>query len=319
MCRSCPTLGSPSSCRRPRRSRNGTASGSAPPRKRTRRSTRTDGCAGSCADRRTSTWCASAVDCKLCGAADLPLCYTQGDRRQFLFYRCPTCRLVVYDTRTGVNQEKYIFSAVDPTAPTRQNRGHRQTYAFIARHARPPGRMLDLGCGDGVVLWLARQDGWEVRGVELFAEQTTVVRETLGLQVETSDIMSYVVRPMSYDVVVLTHVLEHLPDPLAALRKIHDALKPGGAGVLEFPNIDAWDARLRRLLDRLHIRRRHYRPDYVPGHVQEFCRESFALACGRAGLALERWETYSVNPAQYWFFRHIPVGNKARVLVRRPA
>ena len=258
------------------------------------------------------------MNCKLCGATDLPLFYTQGDRRQYRFHRCPVCRLVVYDTRTGVNQEKYIFSTVDPEAPTRQNRGHRQTYAFIRRFARPPGRMLDLGCGDGTVLWLARKDGWEVQGVELFPEQTSLVREKLGLEVETSDIMSYDVRRASCDVVVLTHVLEHLPDPLATLEKIRGLLKPGGIGVLEFPNIDALDARLRRLLDRLHLHRRHYPPTYAPGHVQEFCRASFAFACGKTGLALERWETYAINPVQYWLFRHVPLGNKARVLVRRP-
>lgn len=76
------------------------------------------------------------MDCKLCAATDLPLFYTQGDRRQFRFYRCPRCRFVVYDMRSGVNQEKYILAAVDPDAPTRQNRGHRQTYAFFAGATR---------------------------------------------------------------------------------------------------------------------------------------------------------------------------------------
>lgn len=244
--------------------------------------------------------------------------YTQGDRRQYRFYRCPRCRLVVYDAAAGVNQEKYVLSALDPEAHTRQNSGHRQTYAFLHRYARPPGRLLDLGCGDGTVLYLARRDGWEVLGVELFPEQTALVRERLGLDVVTSDIMSYDVGPIPYDVVVLTHVLEHLPDPLAAMEKIRGLLKPGGVGVLEFPNIDALDARLRRLLERLHVHRRRYAPDYAPGHRHEFCRASFAYLLRRAGLALERWETYSVNPAKYFLFRHVPIGNKARVLVRRP-
>ena len=258
------------------------------------------------------------MNCKLCGTADLPLFYTQGDRRQYRFYRCPNCRLVVYDTRTGVNQEKYILTRVDPRAPTRQNRGHRQTYAFIQRHAPGKGRMLDLGCGDGTVLWLAREDGWEVKGTELFPEHVELVRDTLGLDVEVSDITAYKGVEKSWDCVVLTHVLEHLPDPVGALRKIHDLLKPGGVGVLEFPNIDAFDARLRRLLDKVHIHRRHYAPTYAPGHVQEFCRYSFAYASRLAGLELEVWETYAINPVKYALFRAIPIGNKARVLVRRP-
>lgn len=257
------------------------------------------------------------MTCKLCGSAALRLFYTQGDQRQFKFYRCHDCRLVVYDTRTGVNQEKYILTRVDPRAATRQNRGHRQTYAFITRYTTRPGRMLDLGCGDGTVLWLARQDGWDVEGVELFPEHAKLVRETLGLNVETSDITAYTGVDEAWDCVVLTHVLEHLPNPVGALAKIRRLLKPGGIGVLEFPNIDAFDARLRRLLDRLRLHRRHYAATYAPGHVQEFCRASFEYAARKAGLTLAVWETYAINPLQDALFRHLPIGNKARVLVRR--
>ena len=208
------------------------------------------------------------------------------------------------------------MAKIDPTAATRQNLGHRQTYDFIRRYKRPPGRMLDLGCGDGIVLHSARRDGWDVHGLELFPEQVALVRETLGLDVETSDIESYQGAPGSWDVVVLTHVLEHLPDPVGALRKIRDLLKPDGVGVLEFPNIDALDARVRRWLARRRIHRHRYRPDYVPGHVQEFCRRSFAFAAERAGLRLAHWETYAVHPVKYFLYRRIPLGNKARVLVR---
>jgi SAM-dependent methyltransferase len=257
------------------------------------------------------------MNCKLCDQRNLPLCYTQGDHDQYRFYRCPRCRLVVYDTTTGVNQEKYVMVRIDPDAPTRQNRGHRQTYAFIRRHRPAPGRMLDLGCGDGIVLHLARQDGWQVQGIELFPEQVDLVRTTLGLDVAVSDIESFRGAPASWDVVLLTHVLEHLPDPVSALRKIRELLAPGGIGVLEFPNIDALDAKLRRALRRWRLHRHRYRPDYVPGHVQEFCRTSFAFAAEQAGLALAHWETYAVNPFKYFVYRYLPLGNKARVLVTR--
>jgi len=41
------------------------------------------------------------------------------------------------------------------------------------------------------------------------------------------------------------------------------------------------------------------------------------IRCAKAGLQLEVWETYSVNPLKYTLFRTLPIGNKARVLVRR--
>jgi SAM-dependent methyltransferase len=257
------------------------------------------------------------VTCTVCGAAGLPLFYTQGDRRQFQFYRCPQCRLVVYDRSAGVSQEKYLLRAVDP-ARAGQGPGHRQTYAFIRRWAKP-GRLLDLGCGDGGVLWLARRDGWEVEGVELFAEQAALVRERLGVPVAAADIMTYEGARGAWDVVLLRHVLEHLPDPVRALAKIRDLLAPGGAAILEFPNIDALDARVRRALDRWGVHRRHYAATYRPGHVHEFCRASFAYAAARAGLVVERWETYAMHPLKYALYRVLPMGNKARVLARRAA
>ena len=144
------------------------------------------------------------------------------------------------------------------------------------------------------------------------------VDKTYGDSTYVCDLANIPAENERYDAVLFTQVMEHLPDPLGALRKIRDLLKPGGVGVLEFPNIDAFDARLRRWLDRWHVHRHHYAPTYVPGHVQEFCRASFAFAAERAGLALEVWETYAINPVKYLLFRHVPIGNKARVLVRRP-
>ena len=223
---------------------------------------------------------------------------------------------MVYDTSSGVNQEKYILRRVDPRANTKQNRGHRQTYGFIRRHARRPGRMLDLGCGDGTVLWLARADGWDVEGVELNPEHAAMVQRTHGFPVTASDLDGYQGTPGAWDVVVLTHVLEHVRDPVNVLGKIRSLLRPGGVGVLEFPNIDAVDARVRRFLHRTGLHRHRYAPTYKPGHVQEFCRASFAFACARAGLELLVWETYAVNPLKYVLYRVVPIGNKARVLVR---
>ena len=41
------------------------------------------------------------------------------------------------------------------------------------------------------------------------------------------------------------------------------------------------------------------------------------LSLAGAGLALEHWETYALNPVKYLIYRRVPLGNKARVLVRR--
>ena len=260
--------------------------------------------------------------CRLCGGTDLRLAYTQGNERQFRFYRCGDCRLVNYDLSTGLNQEKYAGEPADPRdAAHRRNRGQASTYEFVRRKIRTRGRLLNIGCGNGRLLYLAKQDGWSVEGVELSPALAESVGRELGIKVTVADFLEYdigasVEGEAGYDLVFLRHVLEHLPDARLAMEKIHRLLRPGGLVILEFPNVDALDLRIKRFLH-AHGRPKRYAADYVPGHCNEFCRRSFATLARRTGFLLEDWSTYSTNPMQDRLYRAFPIGNKARALVRR--
>lgn len=262
-----------------------------------------------------------AMTCRLCGSGDLVLAYTQGDEGQYRFYRCQSCRLVNYDLEGGIDQEKYAdVTAAPADDEARANRGSTRTYAYLSRHARPPGRLLDIGCGNGRILHLASRDGWHANGLELSPELARRTEAVTGCRVlETSflDPGAAAIDGALFDVVILRHVLEHLPDTRLALGRIRSLLAPGGVAVLEFPNIDAPDLRMKRWLERKGLRRKRYGPGYVPGHCNEFCRQSFAFAARVSGLRIDDWHTYSSRP---WLDRLYGVfgwGNKARVLVRR--
>lgn len=117
---------------------------------------------------------------------------------------------------------------------------------------------------------------------------------------------------VKYDVVVLRHVLEHLPDPVLAMRKINGLLVPGGRAILEFPNIAAWELTLKRRMKNLGLHRKKYRDGYVPGHCTEFSRKSFGFLAAAAGFEIEVWETYSYHPFTNFLLGCIPAGVKAR-------
>lgn len=261
--------------------------------------------------------------CRLCGGNDLRLYYSQGNDRRYRFYRCQRCRLVNYDLSAGLNQEKYGDAFTDPLDVThRHNRGQTATWTFVLSRIRRTGRLLDIGCGNGRILHLARQDGWHVQGLELSAHLTERVHATLGVPVEVSDFLLYDIRQSNvaqegFDLVLLRHVLEHLPDPILAMEKIRGLLRPGGYAVLEFPNIDALDLRLKRVLEKVGLKRKRYAADYMPGHCNEYCRESFIHLLERAGFDLECWTTYSLRPLENTLYRLCPWGNKARALIRR--
>lgn len=108
------------------------------------------------------------MECRLCGSGDLSLYYTQGNHDEYRYYRCARCGLVNYDLSGGLDQEKYGEVFTDPRdGRLKFNAGQSATFRFIRKHLREKGRLLDIGCGNGRLLMLARDAGWEVAGLEL--------------------------------------------------------------------------------------------------------------------------------------------------------
>jgi SAM-dependent methyltransferase len=258
------------------------------------------------------------ANCRLCGGTDLSECYSHGNDREWKYYRCRTCKVVNYDLSCPLSQHRYI-ELTDPSDAThRINRNQARSYEFIQSNIHQRGSILEIGCGNGKLLSLAREDGWTVHGIELSSEMAEFVGKTLSIDVDVADFLEY--EPpdgLAYDAIVLRHVLEHLPDPVAAMRKIHALLADGGAAALEFPNIDSLDLRLARLFREKGPLRKKYPPDFLPGHCMEFCRASFEYLLNETGFTLEHWSTYSHTPALSPIYNALHYGNKARVLVRK--
>ena len=109
----------------------------------------------------------------------------------------------------------------------------------IERHA-PRGRMLEVGCGHGLLLDEARRRGWAVEGLEL-ADASREHARSLGLDVRDQTLEE---AEGVYGAVVLADVLEHLDDPVAALRQIGGLLAPGGVTLIVTPDPASRTARL---------------------------------------------------------------------------
>ena len=260
--------------------------------------------------------------CRLCGSRSLRLYYTQGNGGEFRFYQCPVCKLVNYDLSGGLDQQKYAQVFEDPLDDKIGcNGAQTATYRFLAKHVPARGRLLDIGCGNGRLLHLARRAGWAVSGLELSPFLAESVTRRLGVPVAVGSIGEYDVPRRSdhdkYDLIVLRHVLEHLPDPKSAMATVHSLLTDDGRVLLEFPNIEGFDIRCKRWLRKMHLAHKRYPPAYRPGHCNEYCRESFLNLVGRTGFALVVWETYSHIPVRNLVFNRWHIGGKVRTIIRR--
>jgi 2-polyprenyl-3-methyl-5-hydroxy-6-metoxy-1,4-benzoquinol methylase len=106
-----------------------------------------------------------------------------------------------------------------------------------------PRRMLELGCGTGVFLDVARQAGWQVEGVEVSAYAGERARER-GLAVNTTPVEDLRPTPGAYDCVALWDVIEHVRDPAAVLHAAARALRPGGVLALSTGDVTSLCAAL---------------------------------------------------------------------------
>jgi len=100
--------------------------------------------------------------------------------------------------------------------------------------SRPGGELLEIGCGKGHLMQLASPH-FTISGLELSEDATRDLDPSFRERIVIADVEDYVLPPAQYDVIVAFNVLEHLRDPASVLRRIAQALKPGGVLVGSVP------------------------------------------------------------------------------------
>ncbi len=189
------------------------------------------------------------------------------------------CARCSHGSVAGVPDEAAVSSAyadaADPVS-LREEPGQVETARrVLARVERsvPPGRVLDVGCWTGSFLVAAAERGWTARGYEPSTWAAGRARER-GADVVVGSLADAVSAGETARLVVLADVIEHLDDPVAALRDLAGLLDPDGAVLLMLPDAGS---RLARALGA-----RWW--SVLPMHLHYFSRGSMARALDAAGL-----------------------------------
>lgn len=103
------------------------------------------------------------------------------------------------------------------------------------------GKLLDIGCGTGYFLHVAQKRGFTVAGIEKNELARTHAITRFGLDVKDEKSF-FEMAGLSFNIVTLWHVLEHLEQLNESLEKINDILTPDGTLVIALPNCRSYDA-----------------------------------------------------------------------------
>jgi SAM-dependent methyltransferase len=155
---------------------------------------------------------------------------------------------------------------------------------FISRF-KSGGRLLEVGCGGGELLALARRRGFQVAGVEPNLE-AALATEALGIEVERSSIEESRLPEKSVEVVFHVDLLSHFPDPVRALRKMARLVPTGGLVCFEV-GVGGLGPRWSRWVGRAGY----------PQHLWLYSEDAIHSLLNRAGLQVVGVQRFGLLPA----------------------
>jgi len=222
------------------------------------------------------------VSCNLCGKEEsAPVSAGNGAR----FVRCGNCGLVYLKFRPAETELRRLYAGYHQregkTGDT-WSAFMRDVFRETAGLLGPPGRgagtgrLLDVGCAFGDFVALMREGGWRAEGVDP-SPVVTAAADRRGIPVRTGTLEDFDAPPGSFEAVTMFYVLEHLADPMGALRKVFRLLSPAGTLLVRVPHTTP----IVRLLRPVGAGASLYDP---PFHLYDFSPAVLRRMLGEAGF-----------------------------------
>lgn len=156
--------------------------------------------------------------------------------------KCKRCGLVYVNPRHDEEEEKrfyvseYFERGTVETWMLERNRIFKHNLKLIEGRKRS-GKLLDLGCGMGAFLKAAKDNGWDVTGIDISRPAIDYTRRTFGTDVIESSLKDANFEGKFFDVVSSWNTIDQLCDPLGELKETYRILKSGGIVSIRVSNV----------------------------------------------------------------------------------
>jgi len=203
---------------------------------------------------------------------------------------CRTCGLQyaeVYPPVETTDEGIYDLEYFRPDFEIQEQRGH-VFEALLSELegvlGRGPGRLLDIGAGDGALMRAAISRGWTAEGTDISSAMVGQLRSESHLNVHLGVVEEIDLPERGFDAIVLNHVLEHVEDPVRTLATVRRLLTEDGVVRVEVPNLASLSSRVKNFQSRWKLKKNPWKHYSTQHHFWYFTPRTLASTFERAGL-----------------------------------
>lgn len=154
-------------------------------------------------------------------------------------------------------------------------------------------KILEVGSGLGYLTYAIRQEGYSITGLDISADAVKKARTSFGDNYICEDVYHYAFGNLEkFDVVLLTEVIEHVPDPSAFLEALMSLLKPGGKLIISTPNKSAYPSH------------EYWNTELPPVHLAWLSEDSFKVISLQKNFSVSFFDFSDFNKKHFDFTKY---------------
>lgn len=262
------------------------------------------------------------VPCPFCESPHSSPYERFGHALQYTYVRCKQCRLIYSSPRPAYNQhfidaayaEYYQYSAsltLDRFTEVKESGVDmfRKEIQNLLRFDKKKSAVLDIGSGMGTFLYAAQAHYPICVGIDVSEKMAAFVRKALDIHVEVVPFEQFTT-PVNFSLIHMSHVLEHVPNPVEWLNKARALLDKEGILVINVPHKWSLGSRLQHLYVQLGWKKQFSHtwndPGRTPDHLFEPVIPAMQYLLNKCNYEVLDYFTYSRrDPASnsHWFSR----------------
>lgn len=244
-------------------------------------------------------------NCNVCGKDDAvfigkrdSLAYRLAEENVCRIVRCKHCGLIYPDPMPFPDNEQLQINYSLPekyfpeVISDKRFRFYETILNRISRYLKGKVKFLDIGCGRGELVYLAKKRGWQAYGIDISESFVDYAKKRFGLEseVKVSQLQDLDFPDEEFDAVSIVAVLQHTYDPKELLRRVNRILKKGGILFIEAMNSDGLVYRIGNLYYKLlgTDKTTHISPTFPSFEIYGFSPKSMKLVCDLTGFDIAK-------------------------------